>query len=211
MFWSMRFRVAPLVSSGVLALSITPGCGDDDATEAPDFTVADLEGLSFSPDELPGMEYQADSSGQGAFVADQEDEAKNEGDKSGLELVDRLERLGLKGDYVSQFFATNRKADLGFVESITFLFENVEGAEAAVSEVSQAAAENTRPAEEIDAPDLGEQVFGLRGEFDGFPTYTYGWRVGDAIQLVGAALGDPDAGPGSALELAEQLEAKAEG
>ena len=207
----MPVRVAVLVLCGVATLSFAAGCGDDGDTEAPDFTVADLAGLSFSRGEVPGMEYQSDSSGQGAFVADQEEEAKKEGDESGLGLLDRLEQLGFEGDYVSQFFATSRDADLGFVESITFLFEDVDGAEGAVDAVREAAAENTNPAEEIDAPDLGEQAFGLRGEFDGFLTYTYGWRVGDAIQLVGVAPGDQDTGPEGALDLAEQLEAKAEG
>ena len=193
-----------LILTGTLLLG---ACGDDDG---PDFTTADLERLNFTPDDLPEMEYQADSSGQGAFRVDQEQEAEEEGDESGVRLVEDLDELGLEEDFVSQFFAFERGSELGFIESITFLFEDEAGAEDAVEVVRDAAAKNIAPAEEIEAPELGEQPFGLSGEFEGFPTYTYGWRVGDVIQLFTAAPNDQKAGPEGALELAEQLEAKAQ-
>ena len=190
----------------VLAALVLTAC---DLSDSPDFEAADLERLNFAADELPDMEYQPDSSGPGAFSRNQEEEAEEEGG-SGLELLARLNELGLEEDYVSQFFAANRDAELGFVESISFLFEDEEGAEDAVGTVREANARNVKPAEEIEAPELGEQAFGLRGEFDGFLVYSYGWRVGDVIQIASVSPADQDAGPQSTLELAEQLEAKAE-
>jgi hypothetical protein len=184
-------------------------CGDDDAG-VPDFTPANLERLSFAAEDLPEMEYQHDSSGHGAFASDQQEEAEEEGDRSGIELVTKLDELGLEDDYVSQFFATSRDAEVSFVESSAFLFEDEAGAQEAVPVLTQANADNLESAEEIDPPDLGEEPFGVRGEFDGFPVYSFGWRVGDVIQIVGVAPGDPKAGPESAIELAEQLEAKGE-
>lgn len=196
------------VLSLVAAIAVS-GCGDSES-DNPDFVAADLEALSLAPGDLPEMEYQPDSSGPGAFAEDQAEEAKEEGERSGLELVEHLESLGLEADYVSQFFATSRDSDLFFVESTSFLFEDEEGAEAAVDLVSDANADNISPAEAIEPPDLGEQPFGARGEFDGFLTYSVGWRIGDVIQVLGVAPGNQHAGPESTLRLAEQLGAKAE-
>lgn len=176
--------------------------------ESQDFVARDLGRLSFAPDELPGLAYQRESSGAGAFEADQRAEAREEGDRSGLELVNRLKQLGLEADHVSQFFATSRRSEVSFVESIVFLFERESGAEASVAEVRRATATNVAPAHPIDAPDLGRQAFGLRGKFEGFPTYTLGWRAGDAIQLLTTAPQDRQAGLERTLELARRLEAK---
>lgn len=202
---SRRFRDLLLACFG--AGLIVAGCGNGD--DAPDFTASDLERLSFAEDDLPEMEYQSDSSGQGAFARDQREEAEEEGDRSGVELVADLEELGLEDDYVSQFFATTRDAEISFVESTAFVFEDEAGAREAVPVLTQANADNLESPQEIDPPELGEEPFGVRGEFDGFPVYSFGWRVGDVIQVVGVAPGDPNASPESAIELAEQLEAKA--
>jgi hypothetical protein len=191
--------IAAVTLAAALALA---ACGDDDG---PDFAVADLERLNFAPNEVPNMEYQPDSSGPGAFAAAQ----REQGDEGGVRLVDRLEELGLEADYVSQFFAASRGAETNFVESVSFLFEDDGAAEEAVDVVSEASASNIEPAEEIEAPDLGEQPFAQRGEFDGFLTYSVGWRTGDVIELVTVAPGDQKAGPESTIELAEQLESKA--
>ena len=200
--------LAAVFAAAVLGLAVG-ACGDDDA-DVPDIAPTDLERLSFAAGDLPAMEHQPDSSGQGAGARDQQEEAEEEGDRSGLELVGKLEDLGLEDDYVSQFFATSRDAELSFVESTTFLFEDEESAEEAVPVLTQANADNLESPEEIDPPDLGDEPFGVRGEFDGFPVYSFGWRVGDVIQIVGVAPGDPKAGPESTIELAEQLEAKAQ-
>ena len=201
-------RFNGLLLAGLGAGLIAVGCGDDDG-DVPDFTPADLERLSFATHDLPEMEYQPDSSGQGAFARDQQEEAEGEDDRSGVELVASLEELGLEDDYVSQFFATTRDAEVSFVESTAFLFEDEAGAQEAVPVLTQANADNLESSEETDPPDLGEEPFGVRGEFDGFPVYSFGWRVGDVVQIVGVAPGDPKAGPESAIELATQLEAKA--
>lgn len=202
-----RGLAAALAAAG-LALAIG-ACGNDEA-DVPDFTATNLERLSFAADDLPAMDYQPDSSGQGAFARDQQEEAEEEGDRSGIELVANLNELGLEDDYVSQFFATSRDAEVSFVESTAFLFEDEAGAREAVPVLTQANADNLESPEEIDPPELGEEAFGVRGEFDGFPVYSFGWRVGDVIQIVGVAPGGPKAGPESAIELAEQLEAKAQ-
>ena len=204
--------LALALTAAVLAFGLA-ACGDDDDDESgsPDFAVADLEALNFGPNELPEMEYQADVSGPGAFTADQVEEAEEEGDRSGLKVVEALEELGLEADYSSQFFANTRDAEISFVESLTLLFADEAGATEAVDVVSEAAAKNVEPSSAIDPPDLGEQAFGIKGDFDGFLTYAYGWRVGDVIELVTVAPGDQKAGPESTLELAEQLEAKAAG
>jgi hypothetical protein len=184
-------------------------CGDSD-DDTPDFAAGDLKGVNFAAGEVPGMEYQPDSSGLGAFARDQQEEAAEEGDQSGLKFLQDLKALGLEADYVSQFFATSRDSEINFAESISFLFEDDERAEDAVRVVREAATRNVEPAEEIKAPTLGEQAFGIRGEFEGFLTYSYGWRVGDVIQLMTAAPGDPDATSRKTLQLAEKLEAKAQ-
>lgn len=203
--------LALALTAAVLAFGLA-ACGDDDdeGSGSPDFASADLEALNFAPDEFPEMDYQPDLSGPGAFAADQEEEAEEEGDRSGLKFVETLEEHGLEADYVSQFFATSRDSDVGFIESIPFLFADEGGATEAIDDVADAAAKNVDPATEIDAPDLGEQAFGIQGEFDDFLTYTYGWRIGDVIEMVTVAPMDQKAGPEGALELAEQLEAKAQ-
>ena len=180
-------------------------------SESPDFAAADLKGLNFVASDVPEMEYQPESSGLGAFSADQEEDAEEEGDRSGLELLERLEEVGLEANYVSQFFATSRDSELGFVESIAFLFEDEEGATEAVEIVAKGAARNIAPSNEIDPPAVGEQAFGIQGEFDGFRTYAFGWRAGDVIQLFTVAPSDQKAGPEVAAELGEQLAAKAQG
>ena len=203
-----RPSLITIAAAALVALALTACGGDGDGS--PDFAAADLAGLNFARNELPRLEYQPDSSGAGAFSRDQKEEAEEEGDESGLRLLERLQGLGLEADHVSQFFATSRDSKLSFVESITFLFRDEEGAEEAVDVVKKASAENIRPTKEIDAPELGEQAFGLRGKFDDRLTYSLGWRVGDAIQVIGVAPGDQAAGPESTLQLAEQLEVKAE-
>jgi hypothetical protein len=175
-----------------------------------DFARADLARLGFAPDELRGLEYQRESSGAGAFSADQKEEAREEGDRSGLELLKHLNELGLEADHVSQFFATSRGSEFNFVESIVFLFRDGESAEAAVAAVRRGAARNIAPAAQIDAPTLGEQAFALRGEFEGFPTYTFAWRTGDVIQMLGVAPRERDAGPEGSRQLAQKLAGKAE-
>ena len=199
-----RYRILSVAACGLIALGAA-ACGSDEDDSSQDFAAADLEGLNFAADEFPEMDYQPDGSGLGAFVRDQKREAKEEGDRSGLEFAASLQELGLEEDYVSQFFAFERGAELSFVESIGFLFEDAERAEAAVDVVREGVARNIRPAEEIDVPEFGEQAFGFSGEFEGFPTYSVGWRVGDVIQLATVAPGDPDAGPQGTIELAEQL------
>ena len=205
-------RLLSIAVAAVAAFALT-ACGDDDDGDGDaasrDFTSADLEGLNFAPGDLPDMEYQRDSSGLNAFTADQLEEAEEEGDRSGVQLVADLEQLGLAADHASQFFPTSRDSELSFVEGLVFLFADADAAEEAVDVLREADAENLAPADEIDAPDLGEQAFGWKGEFDGFPVYSFGWRVGDVIELVSVAPGDENAGPESTIALAEQLEAKA--
>jgi hypothetical protein len=183
-------------------------CGGAES-ESTDFAAADLERLNFASNEVPGMEYQPELSGLGAFSVDQEEDAE-EGDRSGLEFLDSLEAVGLEANYVSQFFATSRKSELGFVESIAFLFKDEAGAAEAIEIVAEGAARNISPADEIDPPPVGDQAFGLRGKFDGFLTYSFGWRVGDVVQLFTVAPRDQDAGPEVAVELGQQLAAKAQ-
>jgi hypothetical protein len=195
----------------VVASLFAAACGSGDSgSESRDFATADLERLSFARDELPGLEYQRESSGAGAFSEDQKEQAQEDGGRSGLEFLNRLKQLGLEADHVSQFFATGRRSELSFVESITFLFDDPESAEEAITAVRRGVASNIEPAEKIDAPDRGEQPFGIRGEFDGSLTYSFGWRVGDAIQMLTVAPRDRDTGPESTLQLTQQLEAKAE-
>src|SRR5687768_1844592 len=133
------------VAAAALAALALTACGGDEGG-SPDFTATDLAGLNFARDELPRLEYQQDSSGPGAFSKDQKEEAKEEGDESGLRLLERLQGLGLEADHVSQFFATTRDAELSFVESITFLFQDDGGAKEAVEVVKKASARNIRPA-----------------------------------------------------------------
>jgi hypothetical protein len=173
--------------------------GDGGSADARDYSASDLQGLSFAPRDLPDMDHQPRRSGAGAFTRGEENR----------EIGARLERFGLEGDYVSQFFATSRDSKLGFVESVALLFEDASSAGAAVEPVNVAYVEFLA-AKEIDAPALGEQAFGVLGDFDGHPVYAFGWRVGDAIQLVTAAPNGKNPGPGRALALGQRLAAKAD-
>ena len=178
-------------------------CGEDSgesvAAAAADYSAEDLERLSFARADLPDMDYQPQRSGYGAFSGGEENR----------EIAARLTALGLEEDYAAQFFATSRDSELGFVESTTLLFEDESSAAAAVDKVSEEYADFIAPAEEIDPPDFGEQPFGILGDFDGFPVYALGWRVGDVLQIVTVAPNGPDPSPHTALELAQMLAAKA--
>jgi hypothetical protein len=92
-----------------------------------------------------------------------------------------------------------------------FLFEDELAAADAVDEVKREDLDNLSPSAEIDAPDLGEQPFGIKGDFDGYTTYSYGWRVGDAVQLLTVAPNGDSPSPDGTLELAAQLAVLAEG
>lgn len=214
-----RGRAKTAVAATLLLFALAPGatgCGGSDSdaepAETPAFTPADLERLSFTPADVPDMEYQAEESGQGAFAADQQEEAKEEHDRSGLRLLQRLESLGLEAERVAKFFATSRDAGLGFAESITFVFADERGAERALADVRDAAARNIAPADEIPSSGLGDDAFGLRGQFDGYPSYSYGWRVGNVIVLTTAAPPNRRAtgAEAASLTLAQRLAAKAE-
>ena len=171
-------------------------CGD--SGDSPDFAAADLKRLSFAPPDVPAMEYQPNRSGAGAFTKVGENRA----------VAARLEKLGLESNYVSQFFATNRDSKLLFVESLVLLFKDQAAAQAAVSQLEREDLDNLDASKTIEAPDLGEQAFAVRGKFDGYTTYSYGWRNGDALFLLTVAPNGKKPGPRSTLRLAAQLEAK---
>jgi hypothetical protein len=192
----MRIRYATTCVALLVGLA---GCGDS-GTDSSDFGAADLKRLSFAPADVPTMEYQPDRSGAGAFTKVRENRP----------VAARLEKLGLESNYASQFFATRRDSKLLFVESLVLLFEDQAGAEAAVGQLEWEDLNNLERSETIKAPNVGEQAFGVRGEFDGYTTYSYGWRTGDALLLVTVAPGGKEPGPQSTLALAEQLEAKGE-
>jgi hypothetical protein len=192
----MRIRYATTCAALLVGLA---GCGDSGSGSA-DFAAADLKRLSFAPADLPAMEYQPDRSGAAAFTRGEENR----------EIATRLGRLGLESDYVSQFFATSRDSKLLFVESVVLLFEDDAIAEEAVGPVKREYLDYLDSSETIDAPNIGEQAFGLGGQFDGYTTYAYGWRTGDAVQLVSVAPGGEKPGPRSSVRLAAQLEAKGE-
>lgn len=188
-----------LAATGTCAVLLVglAACGDS-GSDSPDFSAADLKRLSLGPADVPAMEYQPDRSGAGAFTKGGENR----------EVESRLQTLGLKSNYVSQFFATSRNSKLLFVESLVLLFEDEAAAEAAVGPLEREDLDNLDASERIAAPDLGEQAFGVRGEFDGYTTYSYGWRNGDALMLVTVAPNGEKPGPGSTVRLAAQLEAK---
>lgn len=172
-------------------------CGGS-GSDSPDFAAADLERLSFAPADLPAMEYQPDRSGPGAFTKGEENRA----------VAARLEKLGLDANHVSQFFATSRDSKLLFVESAVFLFEDHAAAKAAAGSLEREDLNHLDSSETIAAPELGEQAFGVRGEFDGYPVYSYGWRNGDVLMPLSVAPNGEEPGPHSTLRLAAQLEAK---
>lgn len=189
-----------VVVAVLAALGLVSCGGEDDSPSKADFTPADLERLSFAPEDLPDMDYQADRSGRGAFTAGDENR----------EIAAKLDDLGFKADYVSQFFATSRKSDPLFVESTSLLFGDEATATSAMRELEEAALDNLDDAEPVDDPIVGSDPFGVRGKFEGFTAYTFGWRIGDAVQLLTAAPNEENPRSGRVLELADQLAAKAE-
>jgi hypothetical protein len=195
---TIRRRLAATAAGAALLIGLA-ACGDSGG-DSPDFTTADLERLSFAPADVPAMEYQPDRSGAGGLTKG--------GDNR--DVAARLEKLGLESNYVSQFFATTRRSQLLFVESTVLLFEDEAAARAAMGPVERENLDSIDSSEAIDAPDLGEQAFGLRGKTDGYTVYSYGWRNGDAVQLVTVAPNGEKPGPRSTVRLAAQLEAKGE-
>ena len=202
----MRTTTILITAMVIAAIGLGVACGEDDSADtstgsaSPDFTGADLAALSFAADDVAKMEYQPQRSGPGAFTHGGENQ----------QVAARLEELGLEANYSSQFFATSRDSELTFVESLVFLFEDEEAATAAVDQVKKEDLANLEPSEEIEAPELGEQAFGVLGDFDGYPVYSYGWRVGDVIQLLTVAPNGENPSPDSTLELAEQLVSQAQ-
>lgn len=197
----MRKGLVATAVVAVLAGTVLTSCGSNDV---PNFTKDDLPGLVLKPNEGPkGLVYGRDTSGPNAL--------EREGDESAFDLR-KLQQFGFQGDYGSQFFSTDQKAGIQFSESIALVFDDEDGAQKALEFLETGLRKLDKNAEDVPASGLGDDSWALRGQFfpQAPPTYFYGWRIGNAVQVFAIAGKSDSVSEDDARAFAERLEARAE-
>jgi hypothetical protein len=194
-------HLTTFVLTGVLTAMVAACGGDDNGSAAKDFTNEDLAKLNFAPSEAPpGTEYDSRVSGKNML----ERESGTE------EIIARLRERGFEADYGAQFSRSSRKRETSagpyFTESIALLFKDPDAASSGLDLLKQLNSEYFKPAKEIERPELGQESWGVSGKQQGkYPTYIYGWRISDVVQLLNVSPG----GPKQTLVLARRLAAHA--
>lgn len=173
---------------------------------SPDFTRADLPGLSFGPaDAPPGTHYLRGISGARLL------EREVEQGVSEIRIVLRqLRRRGYVTDYGSQYEATSRRSAIGFYETLALLFRSKRGAARGLNYLLGAHRLFFPPVRQIPARGLGEASWGIRGKQGGrFTVFVYAWRIGDLVQLSTLSPNRRGVNASDNRRLANQLEALA--
>jgi hypothetical protein len=192
-------HLTTLVLTLLLTATVAACGGKDNGSAAKDFTREDLAKLNFAPSEAPpGTEYDRRASGK--------DMLEREGGTE--QIIAQLKKHGFEADYGAQFRRTSRKQETTagpyFAESVALLFKDPDAAGGGLDLLKQLNSEYFKPAKEIERPQLGEESWGVSGKQQGrYPTYVYGWRIGDVVQLLTVSP------PGQALALARRLAAHA--
>jgi len=191
------------VSAAVLmaGLALAACGGGGTSTTSANFTKAELKNLVLAPSEAPsGLTYSAKASGPAVL------------EKRGPEgLIHELKKRGLVADYGAQFSSKSAKGDFSFTDTIALLFKDSDAASGGLGFLKQLQFLFFKPATEIDAPDLGDESWGIRGKFRGKElTYAYGWRVGNLVQMITTRPTDQNASPDLTLKLANDLAGRAQ-
>jgi hypothetical protein len=185
----------------VLILSLFGvACGGDG--DGKGFTRADLPGLVLARDKPP-PKMQKENGPAGFRFLEQHPDLDS--------VVKTLRSRGMEANYGSQFSATTRKADLGFVETVAFLFHDKEAAGRGLDYVCETSSRRIKSAANLPALDAGDASCGHKGSSDGYPVAAYGVQVADVVLLATAAPTTKTAERSSiegARKLAEQLEAR---
>jgi hypothetical protein len=183
--------MAVLLAMGLLLVA----CGDDDAAEQAGFTEQDLSGLVLGPSQAPPHTEVSDISGPDLLER-----------QGGLErLLQQLREVGFVADHGVQFEPTRRGAS--FVEALALVFEDEDAAGRGLDLLLRFHLDSYEPAEEIPAAWLGEESWGVRGEFEpGIPSGIFASRTGNVIQLATVSAEDQRARIDEAREVALQLE-----
>jgi hypothetical protein len=159
------------------------GCGGGGSTT---FTTEDLPGIVLKPSEAPDdLIYWRQQSGPNML------EKEGKGSAQGLKV---LHRLGLEGDYGSQFVPRSRSAAVQYAESFGLAMEDPDAASGALAIFKKRQGQMGKGVTSISAAGLGEESWGLRGSFfpGAPPTYFYSWRIGNAMFALALA-GKPGA------------------
>jgi hypothetical protein len=152
----------------VLAGTVQGGAG-----ASPDFTRADLPLLVFGGSDAPVGTHIVPISGPRLL--------EREG---GLgDVLRKLRERGFLTDYGSQFEARSRRSAIGFFETLALLFRDEQGAARGLNYLLRVHHRFFRPARDISPHGLGEAAWAIRGYFFNSPSYVYGWRIGDVVQI----------------------------
>jgi hypothetical protein len=154
-----------------------------------------LWGLVLGPSEAPPHTEVSDISGPDLLEVE-----------GGLErLLQQLREEGFVADHGVQFEPTRR--DASFVEALALVFEDEDAAGRALDLLLRFHLDFYAPADEIPAAGLGEESWGVRGEFEpGIPSGIFALRTGNVIPLATVSAEDQRARIDEAREVALELE-----
>jgi len=196
-----------IIVAALAAAALTPAlvaCGDDEpAPSSGSFDRADLEHLVPTPSEGPaGTAVNKQLLGYGA-LSDTE---------SGRKWLQELNQVGLEDSYLIQFIPDGGGGDDLFAESMAFLFADSESAQRGLDVIRKQNVAILPPADELSSTNLGEDAWGVSGEYgsEKQPTATFGVRTGDIVQT--STYGGPsmEDNVGEAERLAKDQQAAAE-
>jgi hypothetical protein len=198
---SRGFRLALIVA---LATGLA-ACGEEEpASSGAAFDRADLERLVPSPADAPaGTAANRQMLGYGALGDE----------KTGRRQLRALRAEGLEDSYLIQFVPDGGKGDDLFVESMAFLFTDAESAQRGLELIREQNADILPPANELSSAALGEDAWGVSGEYGAAKqaTATFGVRTANVVQTSTYAGLAADENAGEAERLAKQQQASAEG
>jgi hypothetical protein len=195
-------KLITLSVSLMVAASTASACGESD--DSADFDRSELAAL-VPPKTEPPPQHAAEEKPFGFDFLEQE------GEDIVKAVVLPLRARGMEDDYGIQFTGTTRKADPGFLEAIAFLFRDENAATRGLDYVRGVHIKFIKPARELPALDIGEESWGLVGEFFGDPDAVYGFRIGNVVLLATVSGSTDQVSIREARELAEDLEARASG
>jgi hypothetical protein len=198
-----RGLILAALAVAVLAPTLA-ACGDDEpASTSGSFDRADLENLVPPPSAAPdGTAVNRQMLGYGAL----------RNTKSGRRWLRELKGEGLEDSYLIQFVPDGGKGDDLFVESMAFLFEDPESAQSGLGVIREQNVAILPPADELSSADLGEEAWGLAGDYgpEKQPTATFGVRTGNVVQTSTYAGLSTSENAGEAERLAAEQQGAAE-
>ena len=140
-------------------------------------------------------------------------------EKSGRRQLGALDAEGLEDSYLIQFVPNGGSGDDLFVESMAFLFSDDESAEQGLELIRKQNAAILPPANQLSSADLGEDAWGVSGDYGSAKqaTATFGVLTANVVQTStyarprqgrergrGGASGEATAGGGGGPGLAQR-------